>query len=193
MRKPLTTALLGIPLVAGLGLLTLSGAGFGDWIERDEGSSDDWRRTGQGPAPGSDPTYIGECGVCHLAYPPRMLPARSWERIMAGLADHFGDNAELPGAETDALRAYLTANAGDRSGHLPPRGFAASVAPDEVPLRITETPYFRRQHHEIPPYMVQNNQQVGSFANCQACHRGAENGSFDEHRIAIPGYAHWDD
>jgi hypothetical protein len=193
MRRPLATALLGVPQIAGLGLLTLSGAGFADWIERDEGSSDDGRWAAQGPAPGSDPTYISECGVCHLAYPPQFLPARSWERIMDGLADHFGDNAELPATEAHNLRAYLAANAGDRSGQASSRGFVASVAPSAIPLRITDTPYFRRQHHEIPSQIVQNNQQVVSFANCQACHKDAEKGSYDEHRVAIPGYARWDD
>lgn len=193
MRKPLKTALLGIPLIAGLGLLTLSGVGFGDWIESDEGSSDDGRRAAHGPARGSNPTYTSECGACHLAYPPQFLPARSWERIMDGLADHFGDNAELPPTEVDTLRAYLAANAGDRPGQAPRRGFVASLAPNEVPLRITETPYFRRQHHEIPPQLVQNNQQVASFANCQACHRDAEKGSYDEDRVAIPGHGRWED
>lgn len=193
MRKPLAAALLGIPLVAGVGLLTLSGAGLGDWVERDEESSDDWPRGGRDPAPGSDPTYTSECGACHLAYPPGLLPARSWERIMDGLADHFGDNAELPAADNYALRAYLTATSGDRSAHTRSRGFAASVAPDAAPLRITDTLYFRRQHHEIPTSMVQNNRQVLSFANCQACHRDAGAGSYDEDRVAIPGYGHWDD
>ena len=193
MTKPLATALLGIPLIAGLGLLTLSGAGFGEWVQRDDGSSDDGWRGGQRLAPGSDPTYSAECGVCHLAYPPQFLPARSWERLMDGLADHFGDNAELPAADADALRAYLTGNAGDRSDRGRNRGFAASVAPESAPLRISETPYFRREHHEIPSYMVQKNQEVGSFANCQACHEGAGKGSYDDDHVAIPGHGQWDD
>ena len=194
MRRPLKTVLLGIPLViAGLGLLTLSGAGFGDWIEREDGSSDDGWRSSHGPAPGANPTYTGECGVCHLAYPPQFLPARSWELILDGLADHFGDNAELPAAQVDALRTYLSAHAGDRSGRAPSRGFVTSLAPNAVPLRITDTPYFRREHHEIPSRMVQNNQQVLSFANCQACHKDADKGSYDDDRVSIPGHGRWDD
>jgi len=193
MRRPIKTVLLGIPLIAGLGLLTLSGAGFGDWIERDEGSSDDGHRTANGSALGSNPAYVSECGACHLAYPPQFLPARSWERIMDGLADHFGDNAELPAPEADGLRTYLTSNAGDRAGHAPSRAFIASLALNAVPLRITDTPYFRRQHHEIPSHIVQNNREVASFANCQACHKDAQKGSFDEDRVAIPGYGRWED
>jgi hypothetical protein len=48
--------------------------------------------------PVRNPAMLKECGVCHIAYPPQMLPARSWKKIMAGLADHFGENATLPEA-----------------------------------------------------------------------------------------------
>jgi len=34
---------------------------------------------------------------------------------------------------------------------------------------------------------------VGSFARCEACHRGAEQGDFDEHGVRIPGHGNWDD
>ena len=39
-----------------------------------------------------------ECGSCHLAYPPELLPASSWRRIMAGLDRHFGADASLDAA-----------------------------------------------------------------------------------------------
>jgi hypothetical protein len=192
-RSKLVTAFLSVPLVAGAGLLTLSAAGFADWSERHRGNHDWWPSASGEATPDLDPTYTSECGSCHLAYPPRFLPARSWERILSGLAEHFGDNAELPGAQVGVLRAYLGANAGDRSRNARSGSFAASVPSDTVPLRITETPYFRREHHEIPAFMVQNNDRVLSFANCQACHRGAETGFYDDDRVVIPGYPHWDD
>jgi hypothetical protein len=31
-----------------------------------------------------------ECAACHSAYPPGMLPAASWQRVMANLPRHFG-------------------------------------------------------------------------------------------------------
>ena len=33
---------------------------------------------------------LKECGACHLAFPPQMLPARSWKKLMGDLANHFG-------------------------------------------------------------------------------------------------------
>jgi hypothetical protein len=38
---------------------------------------------------------LKECGECHMAYQPGLLPAASWNRIMDGLADHFGENASV--------------------------------------------------------------------------------------------------
>ena len=41
------------------------------------------------------PAYQQECAACHLAYPPGMLPAPSWKRIMGGLEHHYGTDASL--------------------------------------------------------------------------------------------------
>jgi hypothetical protein len=35
--------------------------------------------------------YVKECGGCHFPYQPGLLSAVSWERIMGGLGDHFGE------------------------------------------------------------------------------------------------------
>ncbi|MDH5218993.1 MAG: diheme cytochrome c, partial [Gammaproteobacteria bacterium] len=43
----------------------------------------------------TDSLYKEECSACHMAYQPGLLPARSWEKMMDNLADHFGENAEL--------------------------------------------------------------------------------------------------
>ena len=51
--------------------------------------------------------YTDACGSCHLVYQPGLLPARSWDRIMATLSDHFGDNAELDPAASSEIRRFL--------------------------------------------------------------------------------------
>ena len=68
-----------------------------------------------------------------------------------------------------------------------------SLDSKQVPVRITETPYFMRKHDEIPAKMVTANKQVNSFSNCNACHSKADQGLFDEHGVRIPGYGRWDD
>src|SRR5690606_15412168 len=67
-------------------------------------------------APVTNPLYQQECVSCHMPYQPGLLPARSWEKLMANLADHFGDNAELAPEDQKAITAFLTAHAADQSG-----------------------------------------------------------------------------
>ena len=39
--------------------------------------------------------WKAECGSCHAAYPPGLLPAPSWRAVMAGLDRHFGTDATI--------------------------------------------------------------------------------------------------
>jgi len=89
-------------------------------------------------APVSDAVTREECGSCHLAFAPSMLPASSWKRMLAGLNRHFGTDAS-----------------------------------------ITELPRWVRKHNELPAKEWKR-KEVGSKANCVACHTGAERGYYDE-------------
>lgn len=151
-----------------------------------------WERLRRDVAPVDNPQYAEECGGCHFAYPPGLLPAASWERLMANLGDHFGDNAELIPETRSTLTEYLLSHAADHSDYRRSRGIAASTA-GASPLRISETPYFRRKHDEIPERLVLGNRDVRSWSNCTACHRDAGRGSFGEHGVEIPGVGRWDD
>jgi hypothetical protein len=122
-----------------------------------------------------DPVYAKECGACHLAYPPSLLPRESWRQVMAGLDHHFGQNAELDEATRARLERALVARAPDvRSG----RG--------EKSLRITGQGWFVDAHHEVPRDVTAR-ASVRSMANCAACHPGAAHWDFDEDRVRIPG------
>jgi hypothetical protein len=161
----------------------------GEW----EHGGGGWLRSGPDVAPVRDATYEAECGACHFAYQPGLLSADAWGRVMDALADHYGDDASLGPDQAEAIRAYLTTGAADRSAYSRSRAFAALPLASSRPPRITDTPYFRREHHEIPPRLVTGNAQVGSFANCQACHGGATDGVYNEHQVRIPGVGRWDD
>ena len=43
----------------------------------------------------SNPKWKNECSACHMAYPPALLPERSWRKMMLGLERHFGQDASL--------------------------------------------------------------------------------------------------
>lgn len=139
------------------------------------------------------PLYAEECGACHLAYPAPLLPARSWQQLMAGLDDHFGENAELPMETAQQISAWLVSNAADVNPGRRSTQFLRGIASSDTPLRITDTPFFKRKHDEVPASRVTGNPQVGSFSQCQACHgQAAQRGVFDEDTVDIPGYGRWD-
>ncbi|RMF13674.1 MAG: cytochrome C [Gammaproteobacteria bacterium] len=146
--------------------------------------------------PVTDATWLEECGACHVAYPPGLLPARSWEKLLApsALEDHFGENAELDNETLNAIKAYALAHAADNSIYKRSRKVMASIRPDETPLRITETRYIRRKHSEIPEKYIKRNDKVGSLSNCDACHSEIQNGTFDDDTVIIPGVGRdWED
>lgn len=127
--------------------------------------------------------YHKECGACHLAFPPGLLPAESHRRILAGLERHFGENAELDPEVRIRLERWLV---GDAAGAGAGRGSQAGTGSGgEPPMRITETPYFRRKHRGIGARVVAR-PSVRSLANCGACHPGAGDWDFDDDRAKIP-------
>lgn len=175
-----------------LGLIGVSGLVLSDDDDEYEGNGR-WRQSRLDVAPVNNAFYKEECGSCHFPYQPGLLPARSWQKLMGGLEDHFSENAELDAADARQLTAYLTANAADTSNYKRSRGISRSLAKDDVPLRISTTRYFKRKHHELSARMVKNNPEVRSFSNCQLCHTRAAQGAYNEHQVKVPGYAGWDD
>jgi hypothetical protein len=137
--------------------------------------------------------YQEECASCHMAYPPYLLPTRSWQKILGNLDSHFGDNASLDPVTRQVLSQYLQNHSADVVATRRSRRILRSIAADSVPLRISELPYIRHQHHELPPRYVKGNPQVKSLSNCVACHQGAERGVFNEDTVRIPGYGRWED
>jgi nitrate/TMAO reductase-like tetraheme cytochrome c subunit len=116
-----------------------------------------------------------ECGSCHVAFPPRLLPAESWRAMMSGLDKHFGSDASLDAATAKEIGAFLEKNSGRNRR-------ATSGKPV---LRITETRWFVREHDEVSA-ATWKNPKVNSAANCAACHTQAESGNYSEHGIKIP-------
>jgi len=137
-----------------------------------------------------DPLYLEECGSCHMPYPAQLLPPQSWQNIMAQLEDHFGENAELDTPSAQAIETYLTeASRPSRNSY---RKLLRNLG-NRAPLRITKLPYFIHKHDEIPSRYVAANDKVKSLGQCNACHKHAEQGDFDEDSIFIPGVGSWDD
>jgi Dihaem cytochrome c len=120
------------------------------------------------------PAYKQECGSCHLAYPPGLLPRASWQRLMGDLPHHFGTDASLDAPTLREIDGWLQAHAG--------RARDAAAPPQD---RITRSPWFVREHREVGA-ATWARPSIRSAAQCAACHTRAEQGIFDEHDIRIP-------
>lgn len=127
--------------------------------------------------PVTDKVTLQECGSCHLAFPPSMLPAASWKRMMGELQNHFGDDASVDADTAAAITRYLVAHAGDAPGQG--SRMLRGLKPGEAPLRITELPKWVREHREVPR-REWTRKDVGSKANCTACHIDAAKGYFED-------------
>ena len=60
--------------------------------------------------PVNNPTYIEECGGCHFTFQPELLPSGSWDKILAGLEDHYGEAIELDPKSKREIAEYLNRN-----------------------------------------------------------------------------------
>ncbi len=118
--------------------------------------------------PLTDPVVRAECGSCHMAFQPGLLPAASWKLVMAQLADHFGEDATLPAEKVAAIEAVLVSQAGrSQKGEPSPR--------------ITEQRWWKHEHdarHVKPERWTAPD--VLSKVNCVACHPRAERGDYDD-------------
>ncbi len=126
-----------------------------------------------------------ECGDCHLAYYPGLLPARSWQKLLQQQHQHFGEDLYLEQDTVDELRKYAMANAAEQGATEASRKIMRSIRADQTPLRITDTAYWKSKHTGIDA-AVWKQANVNGKAQCNACHSDAEKGWFEDSKMAIP-------
>ena len=132
-----------------------------------------WADSAKGPPPPA--VYTQECGSCHLAFPPHLLPKASWQRVMHGLDKHYGSDASLDAATQKQIDTWLQTYGGQgkRAREEPPQD------------RITRSAWFERKHREVSAATFKR-AAIKSAANCTACHRDAAQGDFEDDRVRIP-------
>ncbi|GAB6052684.1 cytochrome b/b6 domain-containing protein [Magnetospira thiophila] len=127
--------------------------------------------------------YAKECGDCHYAFPPSLLPAETWHQVMSNLSDHFGEDASLSADLAQEISDYLQQGAAEhwdtKAAHL----FRKPNVQD--PLRITSTRRWTRIHHDLSDADFKD-PKVGGKTNCGSCHKDAAQGLFTLRMIQIP-------
>ncbi len=132
-----------------------------------------------------------------MVYPPELLPARSWTKIMGSLQDHFGDSAQLDAATQQHIHDYLVAHAADKSQNEHSVAIMHSLRPGETPLRITGTPYISGLHIALLDPAWGGKPRPKTVAECGVCHYLSQNGNFAWRNFTVTDEAfrgnHWND
>lgn len=167
-KQSTVVAILAVIWLCGFGAISV----LADDDEHEAG-----RKRGEGRMfTATNATFQTECSACHIAYPPSLLPAQSWQEMMKTLHQHFGTNASLDEATIAKILPFLEQNAA--ASHQADSG-AKPV------LRITETGWFKHEHDEISP-ATWHRASIKTASNCMACHISADKGNFDEDAVRIP-------
>jgi hypothetical protein len=132
----------------------------------------------------NNPTYAENCGACHFVYQPELLPSGSWVKILAGLADHFGETIELDTESKKIISDYLRSNAAEFASTKLAGKIMRSID-NHPPIRITEIPYIQKKHNDIKQSILKRD-AIGSLSNCSACHTTAGKGIYDDDNVTIP-------
>lgn len=114
-------------------------------------------------------TYRAECGGCHVAFAPDLLPVDAWHRIMNNLVEHYGVDATLEEKEHEEIESFLARNA----------GHSLKTMKNGNQLRLTDTLWFHRTHGKVKPLFQDS--RVVSKVNCTACHLHADEGRYDQY------------
>lgn len=129
---------------------------------------------GRTPPLAQDAVWNEECGGCHLAYHPSLLPARSWSRTLAEQQAHFGEDLGLSDETLRHLQAYAGRNAAEALASPVAWKMATTVPAQSAPLSISATAYWKERHARL---------EAGTWervrrSDCGQCHRDAEAGTF---------------
>lgn len=130
-------------------------------------------------------TWRESCGNCHGPFHPTLLPARSWAAQLDRPDDHFGLAWQFDAKRLAEIRTFLMRNSAETEMTEAAYRINRSIPADVTPLRITETPFWIEKHSKIDN-ATWSSPAVHSKSACQACHRDAMYGTFDDAAIRLP-------
>jgi cytochrome b len=157
-------------------------AGFAAWYFRGyfKTSGDAPYLPFAGPALAMDPQWQHECGSCHLAFHPSLLPARSWQAMLTE-QDHFGEDLALDAKVVASLSSFAAAHSAEHAETPAAWRIASRTPASSTPLRITEISYWKGRHAGVTDEDWKRVKKI----DCGGCHLDAELGTFEPGAIHI--------
>ncbi|MDM8565375.1 cytochrome b/b6 domain-containing protein [Candidatus Halobeggiatoa sp. HSG11] len=138
-----------------------------------------------GPELPNNATWQEACGECHLAYHPSLLPARSWQRMLAEQANHFEEDLYLEPDVIAELQTFATENSAENTLTEVAWKNNRSIPTEQSPLQITKIDYWVVKHQDIASEIWQH-PEVNVKGNCPACHQDAKQGTFEDAAMYLP-------
>jgi len=166
-------------------ILVFAGAGIADDDDQDKNHGKHHNHEKRQSLSVNNDIYEQECGACHFAYQPWLMPSGSWKKILEELPSHFGEDIPLDEQTRNTIAQYLTANAAEHVSAKRSRKIMKSLR-GTTPVRVSEIPYILEKHHELDPAVLAR-PSIGSLGNCIACHTSADQGDYDDDYVVIPG------
>lgn len=130
-------------------------------------------------APVTDPVVKEECGSCHMAFAPSMLPAKSWQRMMVNLTSI---SATTPKPKTPPPQRKSPSISLPTPAMRVASALAANCSkalPRDPPHNASRLPKWVSKHRKVPDWEWRH-KDVRTKANCVACHSAAEQGYYEE-------------
>jgi len=125
-----------------------------------------------------------ECGGCHEPYHPIVLTATGWRQMIAGLADHFGEDAALSPDTARTVEAALTQGGTAETSDREVAHWMRSPDP-AAPFAVTRSAGWQARHRALPE-TVFTGRAVSGRGHCSACHADAQDGLFAPQAIHLP-------
>ncbi len=138
-----------------------------------------------GPQLPDNALWREECGSCHLAFHPSLLPSRSWQLMIKQQSAHFNEDLYLEPEVQQEILQFLVQNSAENELTEPAYKINRSIAKSDTLLRISKTPYWIKKHKDIEKHNWQV-ESVRTEANCAACHLDADAGTFEDAAMRLP-------
>lgn len=150
-----------------------------------EETADNLYQPYKGPDLPDNAQWREQCGECHFAFHPSLLPARSWKKIFDEQHEHFGDDLDLDEETLQQLLDFHLAYPAEKNLTEPSRKIMFYTPESETPIRVTETHYWKKKHEDIDPKYWKH-KKVKTKSNCSACHLDAKRGTYEDSDMRLP-------